>query len=140
MTAVKPDALVSVAAVSPGASPRIATHRRRFHHGSHGLPQVTFITKAGEEVVAEAHEDSLMRIANDHDVEGITGDCGGVCSCATCHVHVDPAWADRVGPATDPERDLLELEDNFNDRSRLGCQVRLTPELDGLVVRVATPD
>jgi len=104
------------------------------------MPKVTFITKTGQEVIADTAEDNLMQIANDYDVDGITGDCGGVCSCATCHVHLDPAWADRVGPATDPELDLLELEDHFNERSRLGCQVQLTPELDGLIVRVATSD
>ena len=104
------------------------------------LPKVTFITKAGDEIVADADTDNLMHIANDHDVEGITGDCGGVCSCATCHVHIDPAWAEKVGPAPYAELDMLEFEDHATEHSRLGCQVELTPELDGLVVRVATSD
>jgi ferredoxin, 2Fe-2S len=71
-----------------------------------------------------------------HGVPGITGDCGGVCSCATCHVKIDPAWVEKVGPAGEAEAGMLELEDEVEDNSRLGCQVKLTDDLDGLVVRV----
>jgi len=77
-----------------------------------------------------------MSVAVANQVEGIGGDCGGVCSCATCHVHIDREWMDKVGPATVSEEGMLELEDQANECSRLGCQVELTPELDGLVVKV----
>ncbi|BAM04243.1 2Fe-2S iron-sulfur cluster-binding protein [Phycisphaera mikurensis] len=100
------------------------------------MPQVTYITPAGETRVVENAEGTLMSAAVANQVEGIDGDCGGVCSCATCHVHVDPAWQEKVGPATAAEEGMLELEDEATEASRLGCQVTLTPELDGLVVRV----
>ncbi len=100
------------------------------------MPNVTYITPAGETRVIENAEGTLMSAAVANQVEGIDGDCGGVCSCATCHVHVDPAWTDKVGPATPAEEGMLELEDEATPASRLGCQVPLTPELDGLVVRV----
>lgn len=100
------------------------------------MPKVTYITPGGDEVVVENAEGSLMTAAVQNHVEGIDGDCGGVCSCATCHVHIDPAWTDKVGPASEIEMGMLELEDGLADNSRLGCQVKLTPELHGLVVRV----
>lgn len=100
------------------------------------MSKVTFITPEGETVVVENAEGNLMSIAVDHAVSGIGGDCGGVCSCATCHVHIDPAWVDRVGPANDIESGMLEFASYFCFNSRLGCQVQVTPALDGLVVRV----
>ncbi len=100
------------------------------------MPKVTYITPDGETVVVEQAEGNLMTAAVEHQVDGIDGDCGGVCSCATCHVHIDPAWKEKVGPAGESEMGMLELEDKVNECSRLGCQVKLTPELDGLVVRV----
>ena len=69
-------------------------------------------------------------------VKGIEGECGGVCSCATCHIYIDPAWMDKVGPASKVEQGMLDLEDHASKCSRLGCQVKLTPELDGLIVKV----
>ena len=100
------------------------------------MPTVTFITADGEKSVIENAEGSLMEIAVDHDVEGIDGACGGVCSCATCHVKIPPEWRPRVGPATEAEKDIFEFEDEADESSRLGCQVELTGELDGLVVQV----
>lgn len=100
------------------------------------MPKVTYITPSGDKLVVDSEEPNLMRAAVENGVEGILGDCGGVASCATCHVHIDPDWIDKVGPATEIEQGMLELEDDVNENSRLGCQVKLTPELDGLVVRV----
>lgn len=100
------------------------------------MPTVTYITPDGERVVVENADGNLMTAAVEKQVEGIDGDCGGVCSCATCHVHIDEAWAAKVGPASESEEGMLELEDEVSETSRLGCQVELTPELDGLVVRV----
>jgi len=101
------------------------------------MPKVTYITPDGGEVVVENAEGNLMTAAVENNVAGIDGDCGGLASCATCHVHVDPAWAEKVGPADDIESGMLEFEDNVSETSRLGCQVKLTPELQGLIVRVA---
>src|SRR5690606_107213 len=100
-------------------------------------PKITYITPDGEVRVVKNATGTLMSAAVENQVEGIDGDCGGVCSCATCHVHIDSAWAEKTGPASEAEQGMLELEDEASETSRLGCQVKLTPELDGLVVRVA---
>jgi 2Fe-2S ferredoxin len=100
------------------------------------MSKITYLTPAGTEVVVENAEGNLMNIAVDNQVDGIDGDCGGVCSCATCHIKIDSAWTEKVGPASETENDLLELEDDVDESSRLGCQVEMTEELDGLVVRV----
>jgi len=100
------------------------------------MPTVTFITADGEKSVIENAEGSLMDIAVDNDIEGIDGACGGVCSCATCHVKVPAEWRQRVGSATEAEKDIFEFEDEADESSRLGCQVELTSELDGLTVHV----
>ena len=100
------------------------------------MATVTFITASGEETVVENAIGTLMRIAVDNGVEGIYGDCGGVCSCSTCHVKVRPEWLAKVGEASEIEQDILDLEDESDERSRLGCQVDMTDELDGLVVDV----
>ena len=100
------------------------------------MPKITFVSPSGDEVVVNSEEPNLMMAAVQNQVQGIPGDCGGVAACATCHVHIDPQWMDKVGPATDIEQGMLELEDHATENSRLGCQVKLTPELDGLVVRV----
>lgn len=80
---------------------------------------------------------NLMTVAVENEVEDIDGDCGGVCACGTCHVHIAPEWIDRVGRATDVELGMLDLEDNATEYSRLSCQIEVTEELDGLVVKVA---
>lgn len=81
---------------------------------------------------------SLMDAALDNMVPGIDGDCGGVCACATCHVHVDPAWIDKLAPMDDNEDAMLELTDDRNESSRLCCQIKAMPELDGIIVH--TPE
>lgn len=80
---------------------------------------------------------SVMELAVGSSVPGILGDCGGSCACATCHVHVDPAWLGKLPAAADFETDMLEIVDDRDETSRLGCQIRLTDELDGLVVRLS---
>lgn len=81
---------------------------------------------------------SLMELGKANDVAGIMGDCGGGCACATCHVYVDQAWWDKVGEPDDIEFAMLDMvADVMRDTSRLGCQIKMSPELDGLVVTVA---
>ncbi|HMP77282.1 MAG TPA: 2Fe-2S iron-sulfur cluster-binding protein [Kiritimatiellia bacterium] len=101
------------------------------------MATITFITPSGESRTVERADGSLMEAAVQNGVEGIDADCGGVCSCATCHVHVEPEWAERVGPPGPAEQALLELQDCANERSRLACQVQISEALGGLVVRVA---
>jgi 2Fe-2S ferredoxin len=80
---------------------------------------------------------SLMRTAVDAGEEGIAADCGGCLSCATCHVIVDPAWAQRVGPPSDDEGYMLEMTASPQQpTSRLSCQIALHESLDGLVVQL----
>lgn len=82
-------------------------------------------------------EGTLMEVLRDEGL-GVEAVCGGCCSCATCHVHIDEAWLDRVGPAGDTEAELLQISAYFDARvSRLSCQIRCVPELDGLRITVA---
>lgn len=101
------------------------------------MPTITFITADGREHVVQGEAgSSVMEAAIDHDVPGIDADCGGSCSCATCHVYVEPSWRDRVGEPVDMEADMLEVHDDRREGSRLSCQIELSDDLDGLVVRV----
>ncbi|MEJ0038505.1 MAG: 2Fe-2S iron-sulfur cluster-binding protein [Gammaproteobacteria bacterium] len=70
---------------------------------------------------------------------GVAAICGGMCSCATCHVYVDPGWADKLPPPQSDERELLQELSHFTDESRLSCQIEFTPALAGLRVTIA-PD
>ena len=81
---------------------------------------------------------SLMETAKAHGIEGIFGDCGGGCACATCHVYVEGPWFEKVGPPDDIEFAMLDMvADVMKDNSRLGCQIKMKPEFDGLSVTVA---
>jgi 2Fe-2S ferredoxin len=81
---------------------------------------------------------TLMEAARDNGVEGIYGDCGGGCSCATCHVYVDPQWQASVGLPDEIELATLDMaSDVQRSNSRLSCQISFRPELDGLQVTVA---
>lgn len=88
--------------------------------------------------VATAHaRESVMEIGKRAGVPGILGDCGGHGSCATCHVYIDAAWTDKVGPADELELEMIDLTPEPRPESRLGCQVWVTDALDGLKVKVA---
>jgi ferredoxin, 2Fe-2S len=100
---------------------------------------VLFVTAAGvEHTVKNAPiGHSLMEVARANGVQGIPGDCGGACSCATCHVYIDALWRDRVGPPDDVESMTLDTVTDLRPESRLSCQIKVRPELDGLKVVVA---
>ena len=104
------------------------------------MPKITFITRDGNEITVPDACGTLMEAAQDNGIEGIDGDCGGVCSCSTCHVYVAPEWMGRIGQPGAMEQDTLEFNDQRKDCSRLSCQIELTDELDGLVVTVAPAD
>jgi 2Fe-2S ferredoxin len=104
------------------------------------MAKIDFITLDNEKITIDASEGILMKLAKQHGVKGIDGECGGVMSCATCHVHVAPEHFDRVGEAGEMEKDLLELNDHANEYSRLCCQIEVSKELDGLVLNVAERD
>ena len=80
---------------------------------------------------------SLMEVAKAHDVAGIFGDCGGGCSCATCHVYVDAKWFEVVGEPDDIETDMLDMAVEPQATSRLSCQIKMSAALDGIAVTVA---
>ena len=69
-------------------------------------------------------------------MEGILGECGGCCSCATCHCYVDDAWLEKVGMPDDMEKDMLDSVVDPQSSSRLSCQIQMSDDLDGLVVRL----
>ena len=99
--------------------------------------KLTIIEFNGKEHHLEADDGkSVMQAAVDAMVPGIMADCGGSCSCATCHCYVDEDWAVRLPPAESAERDMLECALDPRDNSRLSCQLRMTPQSDGLVVRL----
>ena len=103
------------------------------------MPKVTYIEFNGAEHVVDVPEgENVMRGAIYNGVEGITGECGGGLSCATCHCYVDEAWTAKVGgPSSEVEAELLEsAAAEIRPNSRLSCQIEMTPELDGLVVRL----
>lgn len=101
------------------------------------MAKITFITKNGDSITVEGTSGSVMELAVQNNIQGIDGDCGGVCSCATCHVHVAEQFTTLSGEASEIEKDMLELDDNVNEFSRLSCQISISEELDGLILRVA---
>ncbi len=98
--------------------------------------KVTYIEHNGTQRVVDVEAGmSLMEAAVSNLVPGIDGDCGGVCACATCHVFVDDAWLARLAPMESMEDAMLNLTEGRNANSRLACQLKAAPELDGLVLR-----
>lgn len=94
--------------------------------------KVEFVTHTGESIVVEAEAGrSLMEAAVKNGVSGIQADCGGACSCATCHCYVGEDWFDRVGPAEGDEEAMLEFAFEVKETSRLSCQIKMTEALDG---------
>lgn len=105
------------------------------------MPQLTIVTRDGAERTVEARAGwSVMENIRDNGVDEVLALCGGCCSCATCHVHVDEDWRDKVGPPKPDEEDLLDTSDHKTGASRLSCQILMTAELDGLRVTVAPED
>ncbi|MGD9662083.1 MAG: 2Fe-2S iron-sulfur cluster-binding protein [Porticoccaceae bacterium] len=101
------------------------------------MPTVTFISHDGN--AQEVHTEpgtSVMQAAVDNMIDGILGDCGGSCSCATCHCYVDEAWIDKLNPPSDMEKDLLTCVQEPAENSRLSCQISVTDDLDGLIIKL----
>lgn len=103
------------------------------------MPKITYIAFDGTETTVEAKEGmSVMQTAVNNGVDGIVAECGGACSCATCHVYVDEGWFDKLPEALAMEREMLDFVMSPEPTSRLSCQIKVTAELDGLVVK--TPE
>lgn len=103
------------------------------------MAKITFIDHEGAERVVDAENGiSVMNAAMDNLVPGIDADCGGECACATCHVYVDEKWMEVVGGTNEDEEAILDLNPDRQDNSRLSCQIKVSDDIDGLVV--TTPE
>ena len=101
------------------------------------MPTITYIEFNGSEHRIDVPEGkSLMQGAIDNLVPGILGDCGGSCTCATCHAYVDPAWLDRLDPLSGDEEMMLDAVMDRRPESRLCCQLKATSDWDGMIVRL----
>ncbi len=105
------------------------------------MATITVIQKDGSEKDIEAEDGwSLMEILRDAGFSEIEGACGGSMACATCHMYVHPDWEDRVAAEdnekTEEEEDMLDLAFDIRNTSRLGCQIRMSDTLDGLIVAI----
>ncbi len=100
------------------------------------MPKITFIDTDEEARTIDAETGStVMEAAVSNDIPGILATCGGSCACATCHVYVDPDWFSRLpAPALD-ELDMLDTAHDLQPNSRLSCQIAVTEDIDGLVLR-----
>ena len=105
------------------------------------MPKLIVVNREGEETNVDADNGvSVMEAIRDNGFDELLALCGGCCSCATCHIFVDPAFADKMPAMIDDENDLLDSSDHRNDTSRLSCQITLSDELDGLKVTIAPED
>ncbi len=105
------------------------------------MPKLVVVNRAGEETTVEAGAGlSVMEAIRDNGFDELLALCGGCCSCATCHIHVDAAWADKLPEMSEDENDLLDSSDYRGATSRLSCQIQLTDALDGLKVTIAPED
>ncbi len=101
------------------------------------MAKIKFIQHDGTETVVEAENGStVMNAAVDNLVPGIDADCGGECSCATCHVVVSDDWMAVVGKPSEQEESMLDLNPDREANSRLSCQIKITDEIDGIVVQL----
>jgi len=105
------------------------------------MPKLIVVTREGEErEVVGAAGLSVMEVIRENGFDELLALCGGCCSCATCHVHVDPEFAAKLPPMSEDENDLLESSADRDGRSRLSCQIPFTDALDGLRVTIADED
>lgn len=101
------------------------------------MPLVKYIEADGREFEVDvAVGNTVMQGALDNMIDGILAECGGACSCATCHCYVDEAWVAKTGEASDMEKEMLDAVLDQKETSRLSCQIEVTADMDGLVVHL----
>ena len=101
------------------------------------MAKITYVESNGTRHEVEADPGlTVMEAAVRNNVPGIEAECGGACACATCHVYVDDAWKDATGEPQQMEEDMLDFAFDVRPTSRLSCQIKVKPELDGLVVAI----
>jgi 2Fe-2S ferredoxin len=100
------------------------------------MPSITFIDSEGTSRTVEAVNGStVMEAALQNAIPEVEAECGGACSCATCHVYVNEAWTEKVGGPSPMEEDMLDFAFEVRPESRLSCQIKVSDALDGLVVQ-----
>lgn len=105
------------------------------------MPRLIVIARDGEEKTVEGAAGlSVMEVIRDNGFDELLALCGGCCSCATCHVHVDAEYLNRLAPMSEDENDLLDSTGDRDERSRLSCQIPFDDTLDGLRVTIAKED
>lgn len=103
------------------------------------MPLVYYISADGNQYEADVPVgNTLMQGAVDNMIDGILGECGGAGACATCHCFVDENWIEKTGIALENEQEMVEAIPESNERSRLSCQIEMTPELEGIVLHLPT--
>ena len=103
------------------------------------MPKITYVEFNGTEHVVDVPVGhTIMEGAVKNMIPGIDGDCGGACACSTCHVYVDAAWTEQIGKPEGMEVDMLDFAHDVKDNSRLGCQIKVSEEHEGL--KVAMPE
>ncbi len=101
------------------------------------MAKITYITHDEQKFeIDAANGTTVMENAIKNSVPGIEAECGGACACATCHLYIDEAWAEKVGSPEMMEEDMLDFAWEQKSGSRLSCQVKITDELDGLIVHI----
>lgn len=101
------------------------------------MAKITYIEFGGTEHTVDVADGlSVMEGAVKNMIPGIDADCGGACACSTCHVYVDPAWTEKTGGPEEMEEDMLDFAFDVKENSRLSCQMRVSSEFDGLIVRM----
>lgn len=105
------------------------------------MAQLTVVKRDGSSEQFEAQNGyTVMEVIRDQGIDELLAICGGCCSCATCHVFVDPAFADKLPPMKGDEDDLLDSSDHRQPTSRLSCQIPISAELDGMTITIAPED
>jgi 2Fe-2S ferredoxin len=105
------------------------------------MPKLIVVNRAGEETAIEVEDGlTVMEAIRDNGFDELLALCGGCCSCATCHVHVDPDFFGKLPEMSEDEDDLLESSDHRAETSRLSCQIPFSGDLDGLKVTIAPED
>lgn len=105
------------------------------------MVNIVVVNRAGEESSIDAEEGiNVMEVIRDNGFDELLALCGGCCSCATCHVYVDPAFKGELSPRSEDEDDLLDSSDHKTEQSRLSCQIEVTPAVEGLRVTIAPED
>ena len=101
------------------------------------MPKITYINKDGSSKTIEVDKGlSVMEGAIQNDIQGIDADCGGGCACATCMVFIDIEWKEKINSMSEEEESMIDFHEHKNDDSRLSCQISVTADMDGMILKL----